>query len=142
QLALGERAEKLTAARRLAELDSIPALARLEALSRQASGPDSDWTPGERAVLDRAIVDLRRYMKWVDFWGTAFRGLSAGAVLLVGALGLAITFGLMGVINMAHGEMIALGAYAAYFVQQIMIGAFGSAGTEWYFPIAIPVAFI
>ena len=53
----------------------------------------------------------------VNFFGTIFRGLSPGSVLLVVALGLAITFGLMGVINMAHGEMIAVGAYTTYVVQ-------------------------
>jgi len=55
----------------------------------------------------------------VNFFGTLFRGLSAGSILLVVSLGLAITFGLMGVINMAHGEMITVGAYATYITQNI-----------------------
>ncbi len=58
-------------------------------------------------------------MRWGTFFGTAFRGLSLAAVLLVAALGLAITFGLMGVINMAHGEIIMVGAYSAYVTQNV-----------------------
>lgn len=141
QIGLGNRAEKLAAAQRLAELDSIPALSLLRDLQRTAEAEDSGWTAAELAVLSQSISSLEDYFKWINFWGTAFFGLSAGAVLLVVALGLAITFGLMGVINMAHGEMIALGAYAVFFVQEFMVGAFGSVGAEWYFPIAIPVAF-
>jgi urea transport system permease protein len=55
----------------------------------------------------------------VNFFGTIFHGLSLGSILLVVALGLAITFGLMGIINMAHGEMIAVGAYTCYVVQNL-----------------------
>jgi urea transport system permease protein len=58
-------------------------------------------------------------LRLVNTYGTAFRGLSTGSVLLVVAIGLAITFGLMGVINMAHGELIAVGAYTTYIVQNI-----------------------
>lgn len=141
QIGLGDRPEKLEAITRLGELHSLPSLSRIEALQREALAEGSDWSEDELAVIDSSLRELRHYLKWVDFWGTAFRGLSAGAVLLVVALGLAITFGLMGVINMAHGEMIALGAYVVFFVQEAMVGAFGSAGVEWYFPVAIPVAF-
>ncbi|KAF0093581.1 MAG: branched-chain amino acid transport system permease protein [Puniceicoccaceae bacterium 5H] len=142
QLSLGDRETKLEAVQRLDELNSIPALDRIRALQREATAEGSDWSAEDLAALQTAIHDLEGYLKWVDFFGTAFRGLSAGAVLLVVALGLAITFGLMGVINMAHGEMIALGAYTVYFVQQGMAAAFGPIGMEWYFPVAIPVAFL
>ena len=70
-----------------------------------------------------------------------FNGISIGAVLLIAALGLAIVFGLMGVINLAHGELIMLGAYATYVVQNI----FKPLGEPWfsfYIIVAIPVAFI
>ena len=70
-----------------------------------------------------------------------FTGISLGSILLLAALGLAITFGLMGVINMAHGELIMIGAYATYVVQglfrQYLPGAF-----EWYLLAALPVAFM
>jgi len=95
----------------------------------------------------------------VNFYGTLFRGLSAGSILLVVALGLAITFGLMGVINMAHGEMITVGAYATYITQnvfgagmnftlpfvKIAIHLPGLHLTGWayqlYFLVAIPIGF-
>ena len=66
--------------------------------------------------------------------GTAFRGLSLGSILLVVALGLAITFGLMGIINMAHGEMIAVGAYTCYLVQNLF-------GAGFAFSITLPINF-
>jgi urea transport system permease protein len=70
-----------------------------------------------------------------------FNGLSIGSVLLIAALGLAIVFGLMGVINLAHGELMMLGAYATFVVQNI----FKPLGEPWfslYIVVAIPVAFI
>ena len=54
-------------------------------------------------------------------------GLSLGSVLLLAAIGLAITFGVMGVINMAHGEMVMLGAYTTYVIQQLFISYFPGA---------------
>ena len=70
-----------------------------------------------------------------------FNGLSIGSVLLISALGLAIVFGLMGVINLAHGELMMLGAYATFVVQNIF-KAFGSPWFDFYIIVAIPVAFI
>ena len=65
-------------------------------------------------------------------------GLSASSVLLLAAIGLAITFGVMGVINMAHGEMVMLGAYATYVVQILLPPSL----QEWSLAIAIPLAFV
>ena len=70
-----------------------------------------------------------------------FNGLSIGSVLLISALGLAIVFGLMGVINLAHGELMMLGAYATFVVQNIF-NTFGSPLFDLYIVVAIPVAFI
>jgi urea transport system permease protein len=77
---------------------------------------------GKTAVVtaaNAALAAIDHHRSVVKFFGTLFRGLSAGSVLLVVALGLAITFGLMGVINMAHGEMITVGAYATYITQNV-----------------------
>src|SRR5207248_3106783 len=77
---------------------------------------------GSPAIVDAASDALKaidQHKSVVNFFGTLFRGLSAGSILLVVALGLAITFGLMGVINMAHGEMITIGAYATYITQNV-----------------------
>jgi urea transport system permease protein len=75
-----------------------------------------------------------------DIAARIFSGISLGSVLLLAALGLAITYGLMGVINMAHGELMMIGAYATYVVQNLfreyLPGAF-----DWYLLVAVPVAF-
>lgn len=70
-----------------------------------------------------------------------FNGISIGSALLIAALGLAIVFGLMGVINLAHGELMMLGAYATFVVQNIF-KSFGSPWSDFYIIVAIPVAFI
>jgi urea transport system permease protein len=72
-----------------------------------------------KVAAAKATQSIRNYLSVVNFFGTIFRGLSLGSILLVSALGLAITFGLMGVINMAHGEMIAVGAYTTYVVENV-----------------------
>src|SRR5690606_14722906 len=66
-----------------------------------------------------AMASIDAHISTINAAGTAFRGLSLGSLLLVVAIGLAITFGLMGVINMAHGELIAVGAYTTYIIQNI-----------------------
>ncbi len=91
----------------------------------------------ERNAAERALkkIDLRteRY----ETADTIFFGLSLGSVLLLAAIGLAITFGVMGVINMAHGELIMLGAYTTFVVQQIFPN-----GHEWSLLVALPAAFL
>src|SRR6188768_3790582 len=74
-----------------------------------------------------------------------FNGLSLGSILLLGALGLAFSFGLMKVINMAHGEFIMIGAYVTYIFQQFLAPAvFGEDGAKngVFFVLAIPAAFL
>jgi urea transport system permease protein len=71
-----------------------------------------------------------------------FNGLSVGSILLLVALGLAFSFGLMNVINMAHGELIMVGAYVTYVMQNTFVDLFGSAGTTYYILVALPVAFL
>jgi len=80
-------------------------------------------------------VEMKK--SFYSFIETAFFGLSQGSVLLLAAIGLAITFGVMKVINMAHGELIMIGAYTTYTIQQIMPGLI-----EYSIIIAIPAAFI
>lgn len=71
-----------------------------------------------------------------------FNGLSLGSILLLVALGLAFSFGLMNVINMAHGEMIMIGAYSAYVAQNVFTDISGSGGLDYYFLFALPMAFM
>ncbi|WP_332696874.1 urea ABC transporter permease subunit UrtB [Halalkalibacter lacteus] len=72
----------------------------------------------------------------------AFNGISLGSILLLIALGLAITFGLMKVINMAHGELIMIGAYSTYVVQIIFSQYLPATMFDWYYFLAIPTAFV
>lgn len=78
----------------------------------------------------------------MEIWVTQmFNGLSVSSILLLIALGLAITFGLMRVINMAHGEFIMIGAYGAYMTQEIFKSYFPKNMFDAYFPLAILVSF-
>ncbi|GLX70398.1 urea ABC transporter permease subunit UrtB [Paenibacillus glycanilyticus] len=71
-----------------------------------------------------------------------FNGLSVSSILLLIALGLSITFGLMKVINMAHGELIMIGAYSTYLTQNIFNDYLPKSMFDWYFVLAIPVSFL
>ena len=84
-----------------------------------------------------ALDGIESKIQFYNFLETLFFGLSLGSVLLLTAIGLAITFGVMGVINMAHGELIMLGAYTTYVVQLLMPGHI-----EYSILVAIPAAFI
>jgi urea transport system permease protein len=78
---------------------------------------------------------------WGERLGLLFAGVSLGSILLLAALGLAITYGLMGVINMAHGELIMIGAYATYVVQNLF-RAYVPGAFDWYLLAAVPAAFV
>ena len=94
-----------------------------------------------RAAAVQALNRIDRHQWWANQAANLFYGLSLGSILLLSALGLAITFGLMGVINMAHGEMLMLGAYTTYVVQRV----FQSLWPIWqdgYLFAAIPAAFV
>jgi urea transport system permease protein len=95
---------------------------------------------GVKVALQKSLSALEARLAWGDRLGALFSGISLGSILLLVALGLAITYGLMGVINMAHGELMMIGAYATYVVQGLfqkyLPGAF-----DWYLVAAVPVAF-
>ena len=94
-----------------------------------------------KAALQKSLGAVEARLAWGDRLGALFSGLSLGSILLLVALGLAITYGLMGVINMAHGELMMIGAYATYVVQGLfqkyLPGAF-----DWYLLASVPVAFL
>lgn len=140
-LLMGEGQEVLAAVETLGGLRSMAGLDALKALQAEQQRLE-EGDEGLQEALAASITEIESYLSVVDFFGTCFRGLSLGSVLLIVALGLAITFGLMGVINMAHGEMIAIGGYATYMVETWMVGAFGPSALEWYFVLAIPVGFV
>jgi urea transport system permease protein len=141
QLAGEDRAARLRAVATLAEIRSVRSLPPLQKLRTQLASAND---PEMLKAVSAAVGELETYVRWGTLFGTAFRGLSLSAVLLVAALGLAITFGLMGVINMAHGELIMVGAYTAYVVQGWFSAAFGTSGTGYdcYFIVALPASFL
>ncbi|HYN58574.1 MAG TPA: urea ABC transporter permease subunit UrtB [Rubrivivax sp.] len=93
------------------------------------------------AALGAALAAIDARLAWGERLGVVFTGISLGSILLLVALGLAITYGLMGVINMAHGELMMIGAYATYVVQNLfrshLPGAFDA-----YILAAIPISFL
>ena len=104
---------------------------------RGADGTYAESNSDVRHAAETALSSIRTSRSYYGVLETLFFGLSLGSVLVLAAIGLAITFGVMGVINMAHGELIMLGAYTTYVIQQLMPGAVGASVI-----IAIPAAFI
>ncbi|WP_445672323.1 urea ABC transporter permease subunit UrtB [Pseudomonas inefficax] len=136
QLGASEPAVRLAAVRLLGETGDPLARTRLEALLQ----PDAETDPGVRTAAETSLAQVQRKLLVGELLGQAFSGLSLGSILLLAALGLAITFGLLGVINMAHGEMLMLGAYSTYMVQ-VLLQRYAPSAIEFYPLIALPVAF-
>ena len=107
--------------------------ALLETVARGDGNPDAEVQASAAQVLERMHTRLSIYRQLSNL----YFGISLGSVLLLAAVGLAITFGVMGVINMAHGEMVMLGAYTTYVVQQLM-----PQHLEWSLLVALPAAFL
>ena len=156
---------QVAAAQELAALNSIGSLDDLHSVI-----DDPDAKPEAVKAAQVAVKSIESYLSIINFFGTVFRGMSLGSILLVVALGLAITFGLMGIINMAHGEMIAIGGYTSYVVENLFKAGFtfhvnlpftfmgkalgfglalpglhaaeGSTLYECYFLVVIPLSFI
>jgi len=144
QLASDDEAARVAAIEKLGELRSLTGLALLEKLRDDVKAAPTKFGEKTATALRKSIYDIEQYMWWGNLFGTAFRGLSLAAVLLVASLGLAITFGLMGVINMAHGEIIMVGAYSAYVTQNVFTKWFGASGGgfDTYFIAALAASFV
>ena len=110
-------------------------------LQKNADGSFVETDAGVRAEAQKGIQAIEQSFIVPRILGALFSGLSLGSVLLLAALGLAITFGLMGIINMAHGEMLMLGAYTTY-VMQTFFRAYLPQFLDWYLVAAIPAAFL
>src|SRR5512138_3893194 len=94
-----------------------------------------------KVAIQSSLDAVQSRLAWGERFGVLFTGASLGSILLLVALGLAITYGLMGVINMAHGELMMIGAYATYVVQNLFRAYFPGA-FDAYVVVAIPVAFL
>ena len=130
--------DSATSADRLSAIDTLKARGDQDAQSLIDSLDQRATDPAVKAAAASALSTIHTHLM---FWGAAqdlWYGLSASSVLLLAAIGLAITFGVMGVINMAHGEMVMLGAYATYFVQLVLPPSLQS----WSLAFAIPLAFV
>ena len=110
---------------------------RLRALLAEDAAGDPAETEAARVAAARALKGIESKLEFYDFVQTLFFGLGLGSVLALAAIGLAITFGVMGVINMAHGELIMLGAYSTYVVQLLLPNYI-----DYSLFIALPVAFL
>ncbi len=131
---------RLAAIQKLGDLRSAAALPVLEELADQPVR-----TPEEHMLRSSAVEAGHRIQQWHQLAHGVeilLQGLSLSSILLLMALGLAIVFGLMGVINMAHGEMMMIGAYATYVVQEIFKASLGAQFFDYYFFFALPCAFL
>jgi urea transport system permease protein len=149
-----DRAERISSCEILGKAKSLAGHDIIKTVHKEAE------QAGDRELAraaHKAIVEIDSHISAINAVGTAFRGLSLGSVLLVVAIGLAITFGLMGIINMAHGELIAIGAYTTYVIQNLFstglnLSPFGKslslpglnleAGGDLYFIVALPASFL
>ena len=158
QLYLNEKSEGVKA--RLAQLkarldfNSLDEFTKIEAVKVLADSnrPDvlalinqSLEQPQNNPALKAALIEAQNKIKTrieISEWsGHVFSGLSTASILLLAALGLAITYGLLGVINMAHGELIMIGAYTTYVIQSFFKTHFAGL-VDWYLLAAIPAAFL
>jgi urea transport system permease protein len=155
QLRSETASDRLAGCATLGRFGSIAAQDALRSLLQEATESEDEELV---QAATEALGDIAAHVKKVNAAGTVFRGLSAGSVLLVAAIGLAITFGLMGVINMAHGELIVVGAYTTYIVQNLFgaglqLSPFGftvrlpgleaqGSAYQLYFAAALPLSFL
>ncbi len=158
QLYLNEKNNKVKA--RLAQLkaridfNSPDTLTKIQAVKtlKDSSRPDvlaimeqaltqPNLNPELKAALVSAQSSIKTRIQASEWTGHVFSGFSTASILLLAALGLAITYGLLGVINMAHGELIMIGAYTTYVVQSFFKTHLG-AYVDWYLIAAIPAAFL
>ncbi len=130
--------EQLAAIRLIGARDDLAARSILASVSG-ASPPVA--SPRVAAAAAAAVKHIDRVLGLWNILETVYYGLSLGSVLLLAAAGLAITFGVMGVINMAHGEIVMVGAYTTLVVQQLVV-AFFPAFSDWSLLLAIPAAFV
>ena len=134
-LSSSDKAKRLEAAARLS--GSNNPISKTVLIARLAEENDAEV----KSALQASLRKVESALAWGDKLGAVFSGISLGSILLLVALGLAITYGLMGVINMAHGELMMIGAYATYVVQGLfqkyLPGLF-----DWYLLAAVPVAFV
>ena len=132
----------LAAVEKLGSLQSARGLPRLQELVAQARSAGGAGDAALLSTYSRAIDQIESWQTKAQWISNLFSGLSAGSILVLVALGLSIIFGVMGVINMAQGELVMIGAYATYITQLAFQRWAPESAYDWYFAIAIPVSFV
>lgn len=144
-MALSLAAAEIAHPDKVKRLDAIAVMGtasdlRVRALLQARLSQEQD--PDVKAALVKAFDRMQTKITLYSYVENFIQGISLGSVLLLAAVGLAITFGVMGVINMAHGEMIMLGAYSAYLTQEIFRALLPPGWIGAYLIVALPVAFL
>jgi urea transport system permease protein len=143
KLASGDAAVQTQAAAKLGEMRSQNAVPALKELVQAAGEPSA--TEQQKTLARAAAAAISQIETW-NVWSTAietlFRGISLSSILLIMSVGLAIVFGLMGVINMAHGELMMIGAYATFVMQECFKLYVSPAWFDAYYLAALPASFL
>ena len=141
QLASSDKNTRLAAIRALAESNSSSTKTLLLGVLEQKGGVFAEPDADVRAAAEKSLRAVQSRLTTGEMIGRVFSGISLGSILLLAALGLAITYGLMGVINMAHGELIMIGAYTTYVIQNLF-RSHAPAYFDAYLIAAIPASFV
>ena len=142
KLQFGSLPERQAAAKSLADSNSPVVQRTLSGLLKKNTA--GEWVEPDSVVRQNAAVSIEvieNRLRKFEIFANLFSGLSLGSILLLAALGLAITYGLMGVINMAHGEFLMIGAYVTFLTQGLFRNYFPDA-FALYVLAAIPLAFL
>jgi urea transport system permease protein len=143
KLAGDDQPAKLAAVNMLGDLASqngVPSLQEVvkAGTAEGASEPQQSLAKAAQASIER----IETWAAWSSAIETLFRGVSLSSILLIMSVGLAIVFGLMGVINMAHGELMMVGAYATFITQELFRAYVSPGFFDYYFAVAMPMAFL
>jgi urea transport system permease protein len=142
ELRSADKSVRLAAVRTLGDSSDPNAKTLLtQVLEKGADGKPVEADADVRREAQKSLAAVEGRAAWAGRAGLFFAGVSLGSILLLAALGLAITYGLMGVINMAHGELIMIGAYTTYVVQNLF-RAYVPGAFDGYLALAVPMSFI
>ena len=137
QMQHGSKEQRIKAIAALKTVNSQDVVNQLQAITEAEAEQFKETDSDIRNLAAAALFEIKARIQAYAALETIFFGLSLGAVLVLSAIGLAITFGVMGIINMAHGELMMLGAYTVYVLQQLLPEYLG-----WATVLSIPVAFV
>lgn len=144
QLTGGDLPLKTRAATTLGDLRSQNGLPALKEFVQQVSSDQAmnEATQPALRAANTAIERIELWSTWANVFETVFRGISLSSILLIMSVGLAIVFGLMGVINMAHGELMMVGAYATFVTQELFKAYLPPTMFDAYFLFSLPLSFL